>query len=125
MSKKPIGSITWHDLTIPDAATVKDFYKAVVGWESTPLSMGDYDDYVMNGEEGAEGAAGMCHARGKNAGLPPVWMMYITVADAEASVQACAEGGGKIINPIRGAGGESKYAVLQDPAGAVFAVYQE
>ena len=32
-----IGSIVWRDLTVPDAAAIKDFYSQVVGWKSAPL----------------------------------------------------------------------------------------
>ena len=31
----------------------------------------------------AQPVSGICHARGSNADLPPVWLIYITVADLE------------------------------------------
>ena len=34
------GSISWFDLTVPDARPVRDFYAAVVGWKSTGFNMG-------------------------------------------------------------------------------------
>lgn len=46
--KPEIGSITWFDLTVPDAEKVKDFYSpdfVGIGWKAVPLSMGDYNDY--------------------------------------------------------------------------------
>ncbi len=43
----PIGSVVWRDLTVPNADAVRKFYSAVVGWASSPQSMGDYDDYNM------------------------------------------------------------------------------
>ena len=47
MPDKQIGQIEWRDLTINDAVGVKDFYSAVVGWTSEPVSMGEYDDFIM------------------------------------------------------------------------------
>lgn len=48
MNTKPgIGSITWCDLTVPNADEVKIFYEKVVGWKSEPVSMGDYNDFSM------------------------------------------------------------------------------
>lgn len=44
-----------------------------------------YADFNMLGDDG-EPAAGVCHARGVNVGLPPVWMIYLPVGDlAEVS----------------------------------------
>jgi len=39
--------------------------------------------------------AGICHARGENAAMPPAWMIYITVRDLDESLWRAVEGGGK------------------------------
>lgn len=41
------GKIGWIDMTVDDADSVRDFYKAVVGWGHEDVSMGDYADYSM------------------------------------------------------------------------------
>ena len=86
-SKPEVGSITWFDLTVPDAEKVKDFYSKVIGWKSAPVSMGDYNDFNMNSPESGKTNAGICHKRGGNAHLPSQWMIYITVKSAEASAK--------------------------------------
>ena len=68
-------------------------------------------------------AAGVCHARGTNKGLPPVWMIYIVVEDLDASVDACRANGGELVAGPRSMGGD-RYCVIRDPAGAVAALYQ-
>ena len=118
-----IGSIGWVDLTVADAEGIRDFYSAVVGWQATPLSMGEYDDYVMEAPGAESGQAGICHARGKNAGMPAAWMVYITVADLAASLEACTARGGSVIMGPRNAGGAA-FAVIRDPAGAVAGLIQ-
>lgn len=126
MSEQPNtkpGSIAWFDLTVNDAEGVRDFYKGLVGWEASPLSMGEYDDYVMKRGGTDQTVAGICHARGVNKDLPPVWMIYIVVENVEAAVAKCQELGGKVLIPPRPETGNAS-AVLQDPAGAVFTVYQ-
>ncbi len=40
-----VGSIVWTDLTTDNAERTREFYEAVVGWTSSPVSMGDYDDF--------------------------------------------------------------------------------
>ena len=101
---------------------MRDFYAAVVGWTFEGLSMGDYDDYVMKASDGTP-VAGVCHARGMNADIPPVWLLYVHVADLDASVHRAEVGGGRILVAPRGAGG-GRMAVIADPAGTVLGLYQ-
>jgi predicted enzyme related to lactoylglutathione lyase len=121
--KPAIGSIGWIDLTVDDAEQVRDFYATVTGWRPEPVVMGGYDDFNMVAPETGTPAAGVCHARGGNAGLPPAWMIYIVVADLDASVDACRRNGGEVVAGPRTMG-RDRYCVIRDPAGAVAALYQ-
>jgi predicted enzyme related to lactoylglutathione lyase len=120
----PIGSIGWFDLTVPNADEVRDFYAAVVGWKWSPLNMEGYDDYCMNLPSSGETVAGICHSRSVNASMPPKWMMYITIEDLEQSLARVVQLGGRVVVAIRGNAGQGRFAVIQDPAGAVVALYQ-
>jgi predicted enzyme related to lactoylglutathione lyase len=113
------GAPVWHDLTIPNAEDVRDFYAAVFGWQPSPLSMGDYDDYVMVVNE--KDAYGICHQRGENANLPPQWLIYVRVADLEASIKEATARGGTVIAGPRGESPNAFY-VIRDPAGAHIAL---
>lgn len=125
MSEAPApGTIAWRDLAVADPEGIREFYENVVGWDSDPVSMGEYSDFNMLPSGGEEPAAGICHARGVNADLPPVWLIYIVVEDLEKSLAACAEGGGEVLVGPKGMGPGSAYAVIRDPAGAVSALYQ-
>lgn len=115
------GTITWQDLTVPDAEALRKFYAAVTGWEPEPVGMGTYSDYVMNAD--GTGVAGICHARGGNAELPPVWLIYITVEDLDHSLEECQRLGGALVAAPRSYGG-GRYCVIKDPAGAFCALYQ-
>jgi len=117
----PPGSIAWQDLTVPNASEIRDFYCQVVGWTFTDHDMGDYADYNINLSDGGQTVAGICHARGSNAGIPPQWLVYIVVDDVGQSAQKCVELGGKLIDGPREMGGQS-FCVIQDPAGAVAAL---
>jgi len=121
-NKKPVGAIEWRDLTVENAEQAKDFYAAVIGWETQSVSMGDYDDFSMNLPENGETIAGVCHARGSNAKIPPQWMMYVRVADAKSSAEHALELGGKIIDGPRTMN-EEVYFVIRDPAGAVLTIF--
>lgn len=119
-----VGTITWFDLTVDDADTVRDFYADVVGWTPVGLDMGGYNDYVMSPPGSTDGAAGVCHARGANAGLPAQWMIYINVADLDQSMEKCTARGGEILTKVRTMPGYGRYCVIRDPAGAVASLFE-
>lgn len=118
-----VGTVLWCDLTIANAEEVRDFYAQVVGWEAAPVDMGGYEDFNMLGPGSSDPVAGICHARGSNADLPPQWLMYIVVEDIDRSAAACVRLGGRLlVGPRSMSGGH--VAVIADPAGAVCALYQ-
>lgn len=119
-----VGSITWADLTVAAASDVRDFYRAVVGWEPSEVEMGGYTDYCMNRPGSGDPIAGICHARGANANLPPQWLIYINVSDLELSMARCLEGGGALIAGPRNMGKLGRFCVIRDPAGAVAALFE-
>lgn len=118
-----IGKIGWIDMTVDDASGLRDFYQKVVGWNVEDTSMGDYADYTMMSPGDGEAIAGVCHARGGNADQPGGWMIYITVADVDASAAACVDMGGKLVVETRALAG-GRFCVIEDPNGATTALYQ-
>lgn len=110
MSKPPIGTVGWVDLTVDDAPRLRDFYAQVVGWTPKPLSMGDYEDYVMKTPAG-DAAGGVCHRRGSNAEVPAGWLPYFVVEDRAASAARVEALGGQILAERSG------FTVIRDPAG--------
>jgi predicted enzyme related to lactoylglutathione lyase len=119
-----IGTISWVDLTVGNAEEVRDFYQKVVGWHSEEVDFGGYFDYNMIPAGSDTPAAGVCHAVKTMADFPAVWMVYITVADLDQSVADCEKLGGKVIKPPFNSG-SGRLCIIQDPAGAYAALYQE
>jgi predicted enzyme related to lactoylglutathione lyase len=113
------------DLTVENAGAVRDFYAAVVGWTPSGVPMGDYEDFAMSPPGGGDAAAGICHKRGANAAVPPVWVPYFMVEDLEKSMDACKAGGGELISEPRNYAGYGRWCVIRDPAGAVAALFQQ
>ena len=118
-----VGDIAWHDLTVPDAGPLRDFYEGVVGWKSEPVDMDGYADFQMVAPESGNGVAGICHARGVGADLPPQWLVYIIVADLDESAAKCTALGGEVLVAQR-AIGHDRFCVIKDPAGAGCALYE-
>jgi predicted enzyme related to lactoylglutathione lyase len=122
-TKPQVGTVGWMDLTVENAQDVRDFYGEVVGWSASDVDMGGYSDFCMNTPGSGTTVAGICHARGTNAGLPAQWLMYITVEDLDASVARVEALGGKVIAGPRDMGAQGRYCIIEDPAGAVAALY--
>lgn len=113
------GAIGWVDLTVKEADHLRDFYRAVVGWTVTELE----GDFCMHRADSEDPVAGICFAQGVNAEMPPHWMIYITVANLDASVEESRLRGATLLVDRRRKGGAG-FCVIRDPAGAVAALYQ-
>ncbi len=124
MNPKKVGTILWHDLTVDNATGIGQFYQQVAGWQASPVDMNGYQDYAMQTPKG-ETVAGVCHKRGPNSSLPSQWLMYIGVEDLDASLQACEKLGGKRLSEIKQFSETQRYAIIEDPAGAVCALFEE
>ena len=120
------GTVNWMDLTVDQAETVRDFYSQVTGWDTSPVSMagGEYEDYCMLPTGMETPVAGVCHRRGVNSELPPQWLIYINVEDLDESMDKCIEMGGKVICDSRQMGAHGRMCVIEDPAGAVAALFE-
>jgi len=121
--RKGIGEILWVDLTVSNAEMVRDFYLSVTGWGANEFKMGDYSDYVITTPGNKQTVAGICHARGKNADLPPYWLIYVKVQSLDASLAAAQRLGGEVLAGPKQFGA-ARFCVLRDPAGAVFAIIE-
>lgn len=119
-----IGSIGWLDLTVDKAEDVKEFYSKVIGWQSNPVSQGDYNDFTMHSPADNSVQVGICHARGGNADIPPVWMVYFHVENIDDSLAMLAEHGGQQKGEIKNMGAD-RYVLIQDPAGAHCMLYEK
>ncbi len=116
------GQIGWVDLTVDNAPDVRDFYRAVVGWEYREVDMDGYADYAMTNLEGRD-VTGICHARGVNEGLPAQWLVYFTVMDLQFAVDEAVARGGEVLRAPTDMGA-GQFAVIRDPAGAVCALFE-
>jgi predicted enzyme related to lactoylglutathione lyase len=118
------GQFVWHDLTVPNANAVKDFYNKVIGWQSGEHNMGDYNDYTVALPEDKNAVVGgICHNKGINANIPPVWLLYVVVENVAESAQTCLDNGGKVLDGPR-LTGKNNFCIIQDPAGAVLGLIE-
>lgn len=122
--KPEVGTIGWIDLTVEKAQEVRDFYAQVVGWKPEDVPMGEYSDFSMTTPDTATPTTGVCHRTGTNADVPAGWMIYINVADLDASVAAVTERGGKVVVDPKSMGSMGRYCMIADPSGATCALFE-
>lgn len=116
------GTPSWVDQASPDPGASAGFYSDLFGWETEDVmpegSDGEYHMATLRGKRVA--------ALGSNpmAGAPAGWNTYFTVDDADAAAAAAANAGGKVLMDSFDVMDAGRMAVLADPAGAVFMLWQ-
>jgi predicted enzyme related to lactoylglutathione lyase len=86
--------------------------------------MGPGETYTMFKLRGKDVAAGYRLDPKKQSGVPPHWMLYVTTADADATAAKSAELGGETVAAPFDVFDAGRMAVLKDPVGATFCVWQ-
>lgn len=115
------GSFCWFELMVPDPDAVTPFYEDIAGWKRVEgMDMGDMGMYWMF-NRGETNMAGMM-AR------PPhvpasYWTPYIAVDDVDASTAQALELGATAMVPPQDIPGTGRFSILQDPVGAVIALF--
>ena len=108
------GVPCWVDTRPPDPRAAVEFYTRLFGWEAatTPPS-----DYVMLRLHGADVAA-------IGPGASPAWSTHIWVESADEIAARVQDAGGRVVTAPFDLPDAGRTAVLADPAGAEFAVWQ-
>lgn len=115
------NTVCWNELMTPDAGKAKDFYAKVLGWSYSTLSMGEFDYTII--KVGEQDNGGMMQMAGPMwDGIPPHWMIYFAVDDTDAICRKIEASGGKICVPPADIPDVGRFAVVEDPQGAVFSV---
>jgi uncharacterized protein len=117
------GGLTWEDLRSTDPAAAQSFYGGVFGYEfhELPMAGADYSTFHLSGDPAPLG--GMGGMMGAAEGTPSHWLVYLSVADADAAVATVEAHGGSVVAPAFDSP-FGRMAVVADPAGAVFYLAQ-
>jgi uncharacterized protein len=119
------GTFCWTDLTTTDPEGAKAFYGGLLGWEAEDMPVGDGDFYSMMRVDGKDVAAiAPQQPQQREAGAPPLWNSYVSVDSADAAAQRATELGATVHAPPFDVLDAGRMAVIQDPQGAFFMVWQ-
>jgi uncharacterized protein len=113
------GALCWNELGSPDLDGSAAFYEQLLGWKTTPMEGADPPYLIIQTADG--------HSNGgirppAPPGTPPFWLVYFATGDIEASLARSSELGGQVLVGATDIG-IARIAVVLDPQGGVFALY--
>ncbi|WP_435608222.1 VOC family protein [Streptomyces sp. C10-9-1] len=121
------GTPCWVDASLPDVAAGKRFYAELFGWTFTdrggePLPGGGTRGRRADAYRDGSLVAALTPKR--DGRMPTVWSVYLATPDAAALTRLITASGGQVINQPFPVGTEGTAAVVADPGGAVFGLWQ-
>lgn len=119
------GSFCWFELGTSDSAAAKNFYTQLFGWDYVDNPMGPEGFYTMLKLNGKD-VAGLYELMPdmKAQGIPSHWLSYVAVANADETAEKAKAEGATLLKEPFDVFTVGRMAVVQDPTGAVFALWQ-
>jgi predicted enzyme related to lactoylglutathione lyase len=121
ITKAPIGSFCWVEHTSKDVSSARKFYGEVFGWSFEERPMPGGAPPYTTAKVGDRFIGGFT----KMDVPSPFWLPYVAVDDAAAVAKRARSLGGTVKKEMMAGEGMGKFAIISDPAGAMFAVWQE
>ncbi|MBZ0117549.1 MAG: VOC family protein [Sandaracinaceae bacterium] len=113
-----VGGVEWVDLQSTDLERDLAWLTSTFRFQTSSRAAGAYATLSYKGQPRA-GATQSCLPA-----LPPMWIAWISVADAEAVVQKAERCAGRALVPLSDATGGGRWCVLADGTGTVFGVVE-
>jgi uncharacterized protein len=114
------GTFSYVELATSDSAGAKDFYRGLFGWATEDVPISEGMTYTMLKLGGKTVGALYQSEQAPH----PAWLSYVTVEDVDAAASRAKELSANVITEPFDVMEAGRMAVLQDPSGAVFAIWQ-
>ena len=119
------GTFSWTDLATTDQDGAKQFYGQLFGWAAVDFPIDENTTYSMMQIDGKDVAAiSPQPEQQRDAGVPPLWNSYVTVDSADAAADRAQKLGATVHAPAFDVMDVGRMAVIQDPQGAHFMVWE-
>jgi uncharacterized protein len=119
------GTFSWIELVTTDQPAAKSFYTSLFGWTVHDMPMGPDDFYSIFRVQGLDAAAAYTlRPDQREVGVPTHWTLYVAVENADATTKRAEELGGRVLGAPFDVFDIGRMAVLQDPTGASFCIWQ-
>lgn len=118
------GTPCWYELSTSEGhlGAAEEFYGAVLGWTFDDSGMEGFTYHLASAS--IEMVSGLMVTPSEAAGVPPHWLIYFAVEDADASATAIRAAGGRIVAEPADVPGTGRFAVAFDPQGACFGILE-
>lgn len=117
------GTFCWIELATTDGPAAKEFYTGLFGWEAQDNLIGPNMIYTMLKLNGKD--VGALYEKGEMMqDVPTVWASYISVTNADETVARAKSLGATIIKDAFDVTDVGRMAVITDPTGATFCLWQ-
>lgn len=121
-----LGKFVWRELFTKDVAGAKRFYGDMFGWRAEDRPMGPDWSYTLwyNGDKQIGGMMDLAHLPAGSDHVPPHWAVYVSVADVDKAAEVAVAEGGKVLSPCMDIPNVGRFAVVQDPQGAILNLFR-
>jgi predicted enzyme related to lactoylglutathione lyase len=121
MEEEVMGNpFCWMELTTHDLEGAAKFYQEVFDWEIKDMPGGPMPYKLVT--TGSEPGGGLMSI--PEPGIDTCWTAYIQVDAIEAACAKVEENGGKVWKQPQEVPGMGRFAIVCDPQGAYFALWQ-
>lgn len=114
----------WYELHTPNAAAAAAFYEPVLEWNTRDAGLPDRKYTLVCVGETAIGGLLEKPASAFASGEKARWLAYIGVPDVQQFSKRVQEKGGMVHRPAEEIPGVGTFAVVADPQGAIFVLFQ-
>lgn len=128
MTNNPWEGVTvWHELMSLEPERARKFYEEVVGLTTASLDGAPfpYTIWMQDGEPVGGLVPPQDHQQGWPSGSKPHWVSSFATENVDKAVQQAQKLGGQVLVPATDIPEFGRAAVLKDPEGAVFGVFQK
>ena len=115
------AAVTHFEIFGEDLARLAEFYSGLFDWKIEKATAIDYYRIHINASEATSVQGGMLHRPILG---PRSWVHYVHVDSIDDAVERAISLGGKVVLAKTAVPKTAWYALLEDPEGNIFAIYQ-
>lgn len=118
------GTPCWFELATKGLDRAEEFYTRLFGWKLKKSDAGGMAYHEFTNPGCTYPMGGMMELRPEHGPVPPHWTIYFMVNDVDQDAGRLARLGGTVLVPPMDIPKVGRFAVLRDPAGAVFSIFK-
>ncbi|MGO1499799.1 MAG: VOC family protein [Marinobacter sp.] len=124
MTNNNHGNPCWYELATSQGnlKPAEKFYGEVLGWKVEDSGMEGFDYHLAKSD--GDMVAGLMIMPEDCADIPPFWMIYFAVNDADGFVADAKAAGARVHREPEDISETGRFAILSDPQGTAFGILQ-